>query len=69
MPIEGLQAFAVKEAKGSDEAMVAACEREFNIINRTNHPNVIKGYEMFKDEYKKSLFQVITLVKGIELEE
>ena len=47
--------------------MLEAHEREFNIIKMLDHPNVIHGVEMFRDDMKNEVYQVLALFEGMEL--
>ena len=62
-----LQAFAVKLVRSDDEEMLNAHEREFDIIKSMDHPNVVRGIEVFKDITKNEVWQVMELVDGLEL--
>ena len=44
-----------------------ATELEYNIIKELDHPNVIKGFAMFKDEEKEEVSIVLNLIKGGDL--
>jgi len=47
--------------------MLKAHEQEFEIIISLDHINVVKGVEMFKDDLKGEVYQVMELVEGLEL--
>ena len=37
------------------------------MLVRLEHPNVVKGIEMFRDEFRHEIYQVMQLVQGSEL--
>ena len=61
------ETFAVKVARSSSQAILDATELEYNIIKELDHPNVIKGFAMFKDEEKEEVSIVLNLIKGGDL--
>ena len=63
----GLQRFAVKVTRDDDQEKLKAHEEEFKILGRLDHPNVVKGIEIFRDDFKNEVCQVMQFVKGSEL--
>jgi len=59
--------FAVKIVRSNDQEMLEAHTREFNIIKQLDHQNVIRGIELFRDDLKNEVYQVLTLFRGMEL--
>ena len=59
--------FAVKLARSNDQEVLDAHEREYAIIKDLDHPNVIKGFELFKDDLKNEVHLVLRFVRGVEL--
>lgn len=59
--------FAVKIVRSDDQEKIIAHEREFQILEKLNHPNVVRAVEMFKNELKAQVFQVMECVEGSEI--
>ena len=57
----------MKVARSSSQAILDATELEYSIIKDLDHPNVIKGYDMFKDEEKEEVSIVCSLIRGADL--
>ena len=51
----------------NDEEILNAHEEEFKILERLNHPNIVNGIELFRDNFEKVIYQVMELVEGSEL--
>ena len=51
----GLQRFAVKVTRDDDQEKLKAHEEEFKILGRLDHPNVVKGIEIFRDDFKNEV--------------
>ena len=47
--------------------MLVAHEKEYEIVSCLDHPNVVKGVEMFRDDLQGEIYQVMELVEGLEL--
>ena len=50
-----------------DEEKIIACKREFEITKRLNHPNIVKSYELFVNDQKKQVHQLMQLIDGQEI--
>lgn len=59
--------YAVKVVRSDDEEKIQAHKKEFEILEYLNHPNVVKGIEMFTDNLKHEVYQVIEYVDGQEI--
>ena len=46
-----------------------AHEREFEILKKLTHANIVRAIEIFKDGFKNTIHQVIELIPGCELGE
>lgn len=53
--------------RSDDQEKIIAHEREFEILERLRHPNVVRSVEMFKNELKAQVFQVMECVEGSEI--
>lgn len=65
--LKSMKPYAVKVCRSDDEAMLMAHEKEYEIISSLEHVNVVKGVEMFRDDLKGEVYQVMELVEGLEL--
>lgn len=59
--------FAVKISRESDEEKKMAHEKEFEILSKLKHRNIVKSIEFFDDEFKGEIFQVMELIDGEEV--
>lgn len=59
--------YAVKCVMSNDEDCIERHETEFKIIEKLNHPNVVKGMAIFKNDMKEEVYQVMSLAEGVEL--
>ncbi len=47
--------FAVKVMREEDDEKLLVAKKEFEIMNRLNHPNIVKSFEIFSNEQKKEI--------------
>ena len=47
--------FAVKVTRVDDQEKLRAHEMEFKILERLNHPNIVRGVEMFRNDFKNEI--------------
>ena len=47
--------FAVKYTRDDDLEKLAAHEKEFRILERLNHENIVSAVELFKDDFAKTI--------------
>ena len=45
----------MKVTRDDDQEKLKAHEEEFKILGRLNHPNVVKGIEIFRDDFKNEV--------------
>ena len=43
--------FAVKVSRGDDPEKKMAFEKEFNITYKLTHPNIVKSYELYTNDF------------------
>lgn len=53
--------------RSEDKEMIVAHEREFEILSTLTHKNVVKSIEMFHDEFKGKIYQVLEFIDGSEI--
>lgn len=51
-----LTPYAVKIVRDDDEEKIIAHKREFEILSKLNHPNVVNAIEIFHDEFKQGVY-------------
>lgn len=56
--------YAVKIVRSDDEEKIIAHRKEFEILKKLNHSNVVKAIEMFEDKSKHHIYQVIEFIDG-----
>jgi len=59
--------YAVKVAREDDEEKILAHKNEFKMTKNLNHRNIVKSIEMFVNDQKKLVYQVMEYVKGKEI--
>ena len=59
--------FAVKIVRDDDEEKQNAHKNEFEIMQRLDHPNIVKGIEIFINNQKKEIHQVMNFIDGKEI--
>jgi serine/threonine protein kinase len=59
--------YAVKIVRDDDNEKLKAHEREFEILSKLNHINVVKTKEIFIDEFKSIIYQVMECIDGSEI--
>ena len=62
-----LMPLAVKFSRESDEEKKMAHIKEYNITKNFEHTNVVKSYELFDNELKGEIHQVMEYIEGIEV--
>lgn len=53
--------------RDNDEEKLRAHEAEFRILEKLNHPNVIKAIELFRDNFKNEVYMVMECIEGEEI--
>jgi calcium-dependent protein kinase len=61
------QPFAVKLVRDDDIEKMIAHKKEFEILQTLDHPNVVKAVEIFEDDFKHTVFQVMEYIEGQEI--
>ncbi len=59
--------YAVKIVRSDDEEKIMAHVKEFEILRKLDHTNVVKAIEMFEDKAKHHIYQVIEFIDGQEI--
>lgn len=59
--------FAVKIVRDDDEEKIIAHKKEFEILKKLTHPNVVGAKEIFNDPFKKEVYQVLEFIEGSEI--
>jgi hypothetical protein len=54
----------VKITENDDKSILDSASQEFDIIKDIDHPNIIKGYKLFRNDMQNAVYQVIKLVDG-----
>ena len=57
----------MKVTRDDDQEKLRAHELEFKILERLNHPNIVRGIELFRDDFKNEIYQVMQFVPGSEI--
>jgi len=50
------QPYAVKIVRDDDREKILAHQKEFEILLKLNHGNIVKAIELFSDEFKHEIF-------------
>lgn len=50
-----------------DENIITACQNEYTILSKLNHPSIVKVYKMFRDTSLNKCFTVMERVQGQDL--
>lgn len=53
--------------RDDDQEKIIAHQREFEILSKLKHPNVVGAIELFTNEFKHEVFQVIEYIEGQEI--
>lgn len=53
--------------RDNDAEKLAAHEREYSILKKLSHPNVVGSVDFFKDDFKSEIHQVLEYVPGADL--
>tara|TARA_B110000285_G_C15108725_1_gene609692 strand:+ start:652 stop:1029 length:378 start_codon:yes stop_codon:yes gene_type:complete len=59
--------FAVKVSRADDEERKEAHRKEFEITSSIKHRNIVSSIEMFDDEFKGEIYQIMEFIQGMEL--
>jgi len=59
--------FAVKIVRDDDKEKIIAHEREFDILKPLKHKNVVSVIELYRNEFKGKIYQVMEYVEGSEI--
>jgi serine/threonine protein kinase len=59
--------YAVKIVRDDDIEKIIAHEREFEILLPLNHINIVRAKEIFRNEFKNEVFQVMEYIEGQEI--
>lgn len=59
--------FAVKIVRDDDSEKIDAHEREFSILKKLDHRNVVRAVESFSDKFKHKFYQVMEFINGQEI--
>jgi serine/threonine protein kinase len=61
------KAFAVKIVRDDDPEKIFAHKKEFDILMKLQHPQIIRAIEIFSDEFKNQVYQVMEFIEGQEI--
>lgn len=53
--------------RSDDEEKIQAHKREFEILQTLNHSSIVKAIELFTDEFKHQVYQVMEFIDGQEI--
>lgn len=53
--------------RDDDKEKIIAHKREFEILNKLNHRNIVRSIEMFHDEFRSIIYQVLEYIDGSEI--
>lgn len=59
--------YAVKIVKDDDNEKLLAHKAEFEILNKLSHNNVVRSIEIFNNELKSEIHQVMEFIDGSEI--
>lgn len=59
--------FAVKVVREEDEEKMLANQKEFSITQRLNNKHIVKSYEIFTNNVKQEVHQVMQFIDGQEV--
>lgn len=59
--------YAVKIVRDDDKEKIMAHEREFEILSKLSHKNVVRSIEMFHDDFRSIIYQVLEFIDGSEI--
>jgi len=57
----------VKKVIDDDREKIIAHEREFEILKPLKHKNVVSVIEIYRNEFKNEIYQVMEYVEGSEI--
>jgi hypothetical protein len=61
-PQNPLSVFAVKQIREEDEEKNIVHKKEFEMMKRLDHPNIVKAHEIFVNEYKKEISIILQCI-------
>ncbi|KAL4484945.1 hypothetical protein ABPG74_020122 [Tetrahymena malaccensis] len=61
------QVFAVKTVRTRDEETIENIKQEFLHLKQLNHPNIVKVYELYIDNFSGKIHSVMELINGKEM--
>ncbi len=62
-----LRPLAVKMMREDDEEKILASKKEFEIMEKLSHPNIVKSMEIYVNDQKKEVHQVMEYINGQEI--
>ncbi len=57
----------MKKVRDDDREKIIAHEREFEILKPLKHKNVVSVIEIYRNEFKNEIYQVMEYVEGSEI--
>ncbi len=57
----------MKIVRDDDLEKIIAHKKEFDILLKLNHNNVVKAKEIFSNEFKNEVYQVMEYIEGQEI--
>lgn len=61
------QKYAVKIIRSSDEEIREVAYKEYKLLKKLDHPNIIKMHGCFSNEAMETVYLVMDLVEGMSL--
>lgn len=58
---------AVKIVRDNDPEKLRAHENEFIILSKLVHKNIVRAVEIFKDQFKNEVYEVMQFIEGKEI--
>ena len=55
--------FTVKVTRNHEEEIINASKKEFEVLKRLNHPNVVHGIDFFLNEHKQEVHSVMNYIE------
>lgn len=59
--------FAVKIVRADDQEKIEAHIREFDILKSLDHKNLVRGIQVFRNDFKNEVFQVMEYIEGEDI--
>jgi serine/threonine protein kinase len=57
----------VKIVRDDDKEKIFAHKKEFEILSKLHHKNIVRSIEMFHDEFRSIIYQVLEFIDGSEI--